>query len=145
MFIELDKLLISILMLFRAYSVAFVESYPRQPPPVEVEALLDAGARGRLEIGTRERIDRGPVERVARGPGERLVREPGERLGGMNCSSLHPSCTDDDWLHLSSYLDLAEDFHTQLSRMTKDYNLGLPDLETLLDETLFSSGLDMHR
>lgn len=137
MFIELAKVLIPVLMSCRAYSVAFVESYPRQPPPVEVEALLDAGARGRLEIEPRERQDRGPEER--------LVVEPLEMLGGANCSSFHPSCTDDDWLHLSSYLDLAEGFYTQLSRTTKNDDLGLPDLKTLLDVTLFSSGLDMDR
>lgn len=127
--IELAKVLISVLMSCRVYSVAFVESYPRQPPPVEVEALLDAGARGRLD----------------RGHGDRLVREPEEMLDGANCSSFHPSCTDDDWLHLSSHLDLAEDFHTLLSRMTKDDDLGLSDLKALLDVALSSSGLDVDR
>lgn len=126
-----------------ACSVALVESYPRQPPPVDDVALLEAGAKGRLERGPGERLEGGPVERIAKGPADRLVRGPEERLGGANCNSFHPSCTDDAWFHLSSYLDLAEGLHTQLSRTTDDDDLGLSDLKTLIDMTLFSSGLDM--
>ncbi|KAK4310502.1 hypothetical protein Pmani_017930 [Petrolisthes manimaculis] len=129
-------------VLAEVITLAFVESYPRQPPPVEDVALLEAGAQGRrLERGPGERLERDPVERLEGGSMERLGGA-GERLGGGNCSFLHPSCPDNSWLHLTSYLDLTEAFQIYFSQTMKEHDLGLTDLNTLIGLTLSSSGLE---